>query len=125
MAAFSGLSGSVMIGVNHVADVTRWSADHEAAASSCGDSASAGWVRTWTGLEKITGSFEAKLQAGVGAPVTVGGVASLVLITGGGLRLAGNAVITRCAYHVDIDSGKSVTVTAEFTSTGEWSVGLM
>lgn len=123
MAAFSGKDGDVQVGATSVAEVTKWSADHKVESDRFGSNTSQGWKKTVTGQEEITGSIEGKLQSGDAEPFSVGSTVTLTLITGGGLQLAGNAVITNLSYEVDMDTGKAVTFKADFESDGPWTIG--
>lgn len=121
MAAYSGKSGSVTVGGAAVADVTKWSAEHKGEVTAFGSSSSGGWKTRVDGTEEVTGDIEGKVQSGAGAPIARGTIVALVLLTGGGQTLSGNAMIESISYEVDIDTGAPVSFKATFGSSGSWT----
>lgn len=117
---FSGKSG----GVTGIAEVTKWSATHEANVWTGGTSSSGGWQRAVAGVEKFSGSIEAKFQDAGDATLDVGQIVELTLVTDDGGTpigsLSGDALITSIDYEVDIETGDPVGFTANFESDGEW-----
>lgn len=120
MPAFSGKDGSVTIGTDQVADVTKWSAEHKVATGRFGSSSSQGWKQSVPGVQEITGDFEAKLQETTAYP-DVGSTVNLNLNTGK-LALSGSAIITSVSLDVDIDNGEPVGFKASFESNGPWTI---
>lgn len=120
MPAFSGKDGSVMIGQQEIADVTKWSAEHKVATGRFGSSTSGGWKQSVPGVQEITGDFEAKLQETGNYP-TVGVSATMTLDTGQ-LTLNGSAIITSVSLEVDMDNGEPVGFKASFESNGAWTI---
>jgi len=122
MAVLSGKSGTVKEGTNTLAHITRWRLTHRANNSAWASSSTAGYKQRVAGVRDWSGSFAAVYDNATPLPVVVGNNYTLHLTTDGTDEFTGPAIIDNLEFEVDIDDGKVIGWTAEFSGNGALTV---
>ena len=124
MATLSGKDGKVLRGDQAIADVTIWSFRSIAKNRSYASSATGGYKRTLPGVKQACGRFSFLLSTT--SPQTdrlaAGDEVTLALELAANRAYSVPAVIDSVAVEVDIDTGKVVGGTAEFSTAGGWTL---
>src|SRR3954466_12565707 len=124
MATFSGKDGKIKVGATTLADITRWSLSTTAHNASYASSATAGFKRRVAGVKEGSGRIMFKLDAA--DPLTddfqEGSSVTLLLYVDATHFYSLPALIPTLTLDVDIASGDVVGGTAEFSTSGAWTL---
>lgn len=124
MATLSGKDGKVLRGEEAIAEVTSWSFRSIAKNRSYASSATGGYKRTLPGVKQAGGRFGFLLSTTNPQTdqIAAGDELTLALEIAADRAYSVPAVIDSVAVEVDIDTGKVVGGTAEFSTAGGWTL---
>ena len=119
MAVITGKDGSVAVAGDNVTMITSWSISIEADTLEFTNFGSAGWKENMGSLKSWSGSIEGFADTAQTATLAVGTTVAVVLVEGGtgSTTYTGNAIVT--SQSVDASTAELVTVSFDFTGSGE------
>ena len=119
MAVITGKDGSVAVAGDNVTMITSWSISIEADTLEFTNFGSAGWKENMGSLKSWSGSIEGFADTAQTATLAVGTTVSVVLVEGGAgsTTYTGDAIVT--SQSVDASTAELVTVSFDFTGSGE------
>ena len=119
MAVITGKDGSVAVAGDNVTMITSWSISIEADTLEFTNFGSGGWKENMGSLKSWSGSIEGFADTAQTATLAVGTTVAVVLVEGGtgSTTYTGNAIVT--SQSVDASTAELVTVSFDFTGSGE------